>query len=539
MHGKHMKILVVDDSATVRRIIRAELTSAGYHVEEAASGPKAIELYSFQPQFDLITLDVNLASGDESMDGFETLKHLRRIEAVYNILPTPVVFITGSDTIEGRARGFELGAKDFILKPFNKGEILTAVNHILEPSPELSGHKILVVDDTKLARSIIARTLREEGAEVLEASSGLKGFELTGSHRDALDMVITSLSMPGMNGDEYCNKVRNELEIKELPIIVLTENRHDSRIITLFKNGATEYISKPFIKEELLSRLKVHLERARVSRRLNKTIQQLEESLETLRATQNQLVESEKMALLGKLVAGVAHEVNTPVSIGITGASSLLDAEETIRQAFESDEITEEQFTEFLDLVRETGILIQRNMQRTGDLISSFKQVSADESSGRVRDFNLRSYLNDIVNSLKPRLKKQNVMVGIQCDKKTVLYSDPGVFAQIFTNLIINSLTHAFPDHDSGLITIETTVKNDRIQLSYRDSGKGISSDILPRIWEPFFTTNQAIGTGLGMHIIQNLVSQKLNGTIECSSEPGKGVLFLIDIPYSKGSNDE
>jgi len=265
---------------------------------------------------------------------------------------------------------------------------------------------------------------------------------------------------------------------------------------------------------------------------LTRQKEELQIILENLQRTQIQLIESEKMASLGGLVAGVAHEINTPVGIGVTAISSLLEDTRKIAELYKKDQISRGDFKEFLQTTNDSGKLIQKNLERTASLVQSFKQVSVDQSTEQQRKFNLKTYLEDVIRSLYPKLKQRDVDIDIECDEKLQLNSYPGTFAQIFTNLVLNSITHGFKkENKKGMIGITVKQESKQLQIEYRDNGEGISQEILPKIFDPFFTTDQGKGTGLGLNIVYNLVTQKLKGSIKCESEEGKGTLFEINVP--------
>lgn len=259
--------------------------------------------------------------------------------------------------------------------------------------------------------------------------------------------------------------------------------------------------------------------------------EELQSTLENLQKTQEQLIESEKMAAIGGLVAGVAHEINTPVGIGITAISSLQEDIQRMAGLYEKEEISRKDFKEFLISSGDVSKLIQKNLERTASLVQSFKLVSTDQVTEQHRAFELKEYLNDILVSLQPKFRGKTIDFKIDCDDKLKLDSYPGVYAQIFTNLLLNSLQHGFPEKDTGTIGIKADINKDMLKIQYTDNGAGISKKDLPHIFEPFYTSDQHRGTGLGLNIIYNLVKQKLHGTISCESEPGKGVLFTIEVP--------
>jgi signal transduction histidine kinase len=258
--------------------------------------------------------------------------------------------------------------------------------------------------------------------------------------------------------------------------------------------------------------------------------EELQTTLDYLRKTQAQLVESEKLAALGGLVAGVAHEINTPVGIGVTAVSSLQEEIQKMAELYNHDEISRNDFKEFLASANDATLLIQKNLERTAELIQSFKQVSADQLSEQKRVFNFKSYLDDIIRSLSPKFKDK-VSIHIDCNDRLELNSYPGAYAQVFTNLLLNSIKHGFQEKQLGRITIQAELKNNTLYIKFQDDGIGISKKDLPHIFEPFYTSDKHQGIGLGLNIVYNLVKQKLHGNISCDSEPGRGALFLIEIP--------
>lgn len=251
---------------------------------------------------------------------------------------------------------------------------------------------------------------------------------------------------------------------------------------------------------------------------------------------QRQLVESEKMAALGGLVAGIAHEINTPVGIGVTAASHLESRNRDFGRLYDEGKMKRSDLEKFLDTVRQSSDLLLSNLNRAAEIIGSFKQVAVDQSSEERRVFNVREYLDEILLSLRPALKKTRHEIEVRGDDVIELDSYPGVFSQIVTNLVMNSLLHAYEDDEAGHLTFALQQSSDRFIFKYSDDGKGIPKDDLNKIFEPFFTTkrNQG-GSGLGMHIVYNLVTQRLNGKLDIESQVGKGTTFILDLPIPQG----
>ncbi|MBE9092856.1 ATP-binding sensor histidine kinase [Tychonema sp. LEGE 07203] len=269
---------------------------------------------------------------------------------------------------------------------------------------------------------------------------------------------------------------------------------------------------------------------------LEKLVQQrtseLSQTLEDLKSAQKKLVESEKMAALGGLVAGVAHEINTPIGIGITAASLLAEKVTKFFELYSKGQIKRSELEKFLDTAMQSSNMILSNLTRAADLIHSFKEVAVDQSSELKRTFNVKNYLEEILTSLTAKLRQTKHKIEIRCDENIVLDSYPGVLCQIVTNLVLNSLIHAYDAEDEGILAFDFKLEGDRLIFEYADNGKGITPENLSKIFEPFFTTKRGKGgTGLGLHIIYNLVTQKLKGTVTCESQRNKGTRFMIEFP--------
>lgn len=258
----------------------------------------------------------------------------------------------------------------------------------------------------------------------------------------------------------------------------------------------------------------------------------LQTALESLRQAQGQLVMSEKLAALGGLVAGVAHEINTPVGVALSATSTMAEKNRILSELFAKGEMKRSDLTEYLESTREGVEMSLLNLNRASDLIRSFKMVAADQVSESRRSFNVREYVGQVLLSLRPKLKKTPHRVEVECDEDLVIESYPGAFSQILTNFIVNSLTHAYKEGQTGLIRIAIEKNEGMLTLTYSDDGCGIAPEMHDRIFEPFFTTARAKGsTGLGLHIVFNIVTGTLGGTVTCCSAPGQGTTFQVRMP--------
>ncbi len=258
---------------------------------------------------------------------------------------------------------------------------------------------------------------------------------------------------------------------------------------------------------------------------------ELQDSLRHLGMTQHKLIESKKMASLGELVAGVAHEINTPVGVGLTGMTHFIDATKALENSYRSDNMSAEYFEEYLSSSVELANLIYLNLKRTADLVSSFKRVAVDQTNEEKREINVASYLEEVLMSIQNVTRKSKVSIKINCPANLMINSYPGAISQVITNLIFNSLIHGFSKEIKGIIVIDVIDKSNELEIIYTDNGCGIANENLPKIFDPFFTTNRKKGgTGLGLNIIYNIVTNRLKGSIVCESNENKGVKFTIII---------
>ncbi|MGH9011424.1 MAG: sensor histidine kinase, partial [Acidimicrobiia bacterium] len=291
--------------------------------------------------------------------------------------------------------------------------------------------------------------------------------------------------------------------------------------------------------EVLSGQMAISLENALLYAHLEEKVadrtRELSDALANVSAMQHQMVESEKLAALGSLVAGMAHEINTPVGIAVTAASHLVERTAELRGAWQAGSMKRSTLDRYIEGVKDAGRLILTNLERSNELVQSFKQVAVDQSSEACRTFRVRDYLEDILRSLRPKLKRTPHLVEIDCDPGLTLTSYPGALAQVVTNLLINSVVHGYAEGVSGRIGLSAEAHGGGVRIRYADDGRGIPEEVRQRIFEPFFTTRRAAGgSGLGLHIVYNLVTQRLGGTISVDSAAGKGTAFTIDIPDAR-----
>lgn len=261
-----------------------------------------------------------------------------------------------------------------------------------------------------------------------------------------------------------------------------------------------------------------------------KANEQLKNSMIELKKTQKQLIESEKMASLGNLVAGIAHEINTPLGVSVSTISHLEYMFENNFKNLKNNKLTKESLKNYMIQSSESIEILKFNINRAANLIENFKEVAVDQSNEKKIEFNIKNYLKKIILSLKHEYKNKNYKININCDDDLIVNSYPGVLSHIITNFIINSIKHGFYNKDDGIIDITVEKTKFGFKLFYKDDGVGIEQKNIKHIFEPFFTTKkESGGSGLGLNIIYNLVNKKLKGTIKCESSLNKGTLFIIE----------
>ncbi len=258
-----------------------------------------------------------------------------------------------------------------------------------------------------------------------------------------------------------------------------------------------------------------------------------EKALAQLTQAQESLLRSEKLASLGQLVAGIAHEINTPVGNALAASSQTRDETARLLSLVDAGKLRRSDLENYLGTVGELSDILMRNCQRAGQLIRDFKQVAADQTSGQRRRFDLASQLQEILHTLRHRFDRAKINLVTELPANILMDSVPGILSQIIINLAENALVHAFPPGTRGAMTVSAQrIEPDWVQITVADNGKGIVSDVLPKIFDPFFTTNRgARNTGLGLHIVHNLVTGPLGGTIKVTSTVGAGTRFVLRLP--------
>lgn len=498
-----MNILAVDDSAAVRKRIRMELEEGGYEVFEAVDGVDVFKvLLSLRP--DLITMDVDMPN----MNGFDACRKLRedRYDRLFRDRKggrIPIVFLTATDTLEGRARGFEAGATEFIVKPFEKGELLKAVNRILKPENLLQGLTAVVADDSRTIRNIVADSLKSLGVNVLEAENGVEAIRHIKANIAGIDIVITDLEMPQMGGEELCRQIRKELLLKDPPIIVLTAMSERGTLLNLYDAGATDYLMKPFVREELLARLKVHLDVRLLNRELQKRIDTLKK-LDRIK---------------DRFLAVCSHDLRSPLN-GIIGLTSLMQEEENL---------TDEN-KEFLAMIIQSGEYLLNLIENLLDI----HRIASDENAMDMKPISIIDVAKTCIDALKFLAYPKNIELSVE-DRSggRKINGDMLSLTRVINNLLSNSIKFT-PRGGKVSVSIEA-VNESKVSLTVSDTGVGIPESKLKRLMETKKVSSEKGtegegGTGLGLTIVREIAG-KHDAAFDVKSTVGVGSKFIITFP--------
>ena len=274
---------------------------------------------------------------------------------------------------------------------------------------------------------------------------------------------------------------------------------------------------------------------------LKRRAAELTASMESLASAQEALVRQGKLAALGGLVAGVAHEVNTPLGVAVTAVSLTVEQAAELEAMVANGWLSKSGLQRLVTSLRESTGLARTNMERAAALVQSFKRVAVDQSSEAPRNANLDQLLADIVSSLSPLLRKPGASVDLRVPRDIALRIDAGALGQIITNLLQNACLHAFHGIVTpAVITIDVAQRDGAVIMVVGDNGVGMTDEVAPRVWEPFFTTRRGDGgSGLGMHIVHNLVVERFKGRIELQTAPGAGCRYTIWLPFGSEALQE
>ncbi len=389
------------------------------------------------------------------------------------------------------------------------------------------------------------KLLTEPLTELTEQLENLEIDELEGQHIEIETEEHNELKVMEQSFNKLIDKVvqyRKELEHTQKELIISNE-KLDHHNIQLEQDVArkTSNLSQAMMdlqqqkyeleKQKIVLTEEIDLRRSTEQELITKQTES-QRYIEELSLAQERLLGTEKMAALGGLVAGITHDINTPIGIGVTAISFLQERLNKLENAYTEKTLSPKALEEFINEAKQSASLLTTNLDRASELIASFKQIAVDQASEAVRTINFKDYVNEVIRSLHPQLKKTSHTIKLECPDDLVLNLPAGAISQIFTNLIMNSLIHGFEGKSNGVMDIKISADDTNLTIDYKDNGNGVTNEQLKKLFDPFFTTKRDEGgSGLGTHIMLNLVKQTLSGSIDATSELGKGLRYYIQFP--------
>lgn len=386
------------------------------------------------------------------------------------------------------------------------------------PSPScnpFAGKHLLVVDDTPAVAEFLVAVLKQEGYRVSMVTSGEQTLDFVAANKP--DLILLDIMMEGIDGFETCRLLKADETSKHIPIIFVTAKNDPEDVVNGFNLGAVDFVIKPLRKEDVCARVATHLK-----------VQAF------IQAQKEQIIAAEKLASLAELMGEFSHELETPIGIILTAHSHLESKIKEFKALMSSNKLTKSKLVKFVDQVEDSNRLTLVNINRAIERTGSFKRLSVDQCSEERTQFNLLDYLHHVELALRTRFINTDHQICIECDKDLTLDSFPGALSQVLINLINNSLLHGFENQDEGIILIKVEPQEHALKLTYKDNGRGIEEALLPKIFNQYYTSKpQEGGSGIGLYLVKTIIEKKLKGSLYCTSQPGEGICFEIELPLS------
>lgn len=506
-NGKGPLVLVVDDNSFSRRVIVQLLQTAGFQTLEAMDGDVALRLLTTTPGIRLMTLDLEMPT----MNGFQVLEAMRSPDRAAPLRQmdngrTPVILVTANDTYANRRRGFELGAADFVHKDQVQEQLVLTARLITAPASAFSGMTVLVTEDAPLARRVIVACAQQLGVNVIEAGDGVAALDILRQRTPKVDLVITDMHMPRMNGDELCRNIRMELGLKELPILLLSGTADHETKLRLFQAGATDYLEKPFIKEELIARLGVYLKRQQLDRHLRENIMHLRE-LDKLK---------------DEFLSICSHDLRTPLT-GVLGFADILLRDPEIHAAQRN----------MLQQIHNSGHYL---LELINDLLD-LGHAQAQKENMEFEPLDVLELLTQCAGAFQSLAQKKSITLALRSEpgsQYAIVAGNRTALSRVFTNLISNAIKFTL---EGGRVTLQVKrdESRDLLVIACTDSGIGIPSAMLPDLFNRYSKvsrpgTSGERGTGLGLSITRELVENH-DGQISVKSIEWEGSTFTVELP--------
>lgn len=546
--NKPLKILVADDEplfrSSLRNMINGITELRDYiDVVEVSCGEEALELLDNakkQNPFSYVISDIDM--GEDNLDGFEFVK---RFLSKYS--NAKVVIHSNWNLPDTEIRSKEAGAVGFLKKPMTKLQfidfLMTGVRRngaqviplqVAREKKTFDGNiisnkpKILIVEDEEYLANYIGSILGDKYSCIITLN-GEEGFKR--AQEIIPDLIILDLIMPGICGDEVCKELKKNENTKHIPIIVLTGKSDLDTKLESLELGASEFLTKPFNKIELLTRVKSLLAQNKLSNLIKKKNIELNQTFKKLKETQDHLIQSEKMACLGRLASGMAHEIRNPINFIQNSAEPL---KERFIEIVNSKNLSAKKIKEKKEDSLELFGILQEGVERILNVINGINTFTR----GIARELGLFN-INDAINGvLKVSKSEYKNVLDIRTDlkAKSAIKCNTGQMNQVVLNLFMNAVEALKEKKKSkGKIAIKTWEQDNEIKFSIKDNGPGIKEEDKQRIFDPFFTTKETKpgqNMGLGLSICYNIIDVH-RGKIDVNSEIGKGVEFIVSLPVS------
>lgn len=396
--------------------------------------------------------------------------------------------------------------------------------------------EVLIVEDTPSSLKLLADLLASAGYAVRQAHDG--ELALWSAQARPPELILLDVRMPGIDGYEVCRRLKQSEQLRAIPVIFLSALSDTDDKLRGFEAGAIDFIGKPYQSEEVLARTAAHIALARSRRALAAANLELTSTLAELNAAREELRRAERLAALGSMVAGIAHQLNTPIGNCVLAASALEQRAQAFERTAQSG-LRRSDLSAFVLDTQQASALLLRNLAASAHLIDRFKQVATGQAGSARRRFDLAGLLEELAAALAPRLRQSGVALQIDAAAGIEMDSYSSVLLQVIEQLVLNAQLHGFPDGAGGTIRIAAERNGERFRLVVADNGVGIRSADLNRVFEPFFTTRMGQGSnGLGLHIVHNLVTNVLCGTIEAESGAGQ-TRFILHGPRCAPALDD
>lgn len=556
-----MRVLVVDDSRVCRAIYRKELEKGGYETCEAKDGLEALELIS-QIEVDLVALDIEMPN----MDGYEVCERLRSQEFVSRFVKNkegllPVIFVTSHATEEGRLKGLSKGADDYITKGFSPGTLLAAVNRILKPTNPLEGLQALITEPDDLLRRVVVNILKKQHVNIIEAVNGTQAIEVLSEMRDQIDMVIASSEIADMSGEQFCRKIRRELSLRKIPVVILTAEDDRRVLLDLFESGATDYLHKPFDSDELVARLKVAIKIISAA---------TDEAKKKQHENQDWSPPASKPGMddpvgMAEFATSILHNINNVLNSVFVSCNQL---DEQIRGSkvhnlLLSIKLMEEHKDDLSHFLTETpkGKILPRYMFNITKLVEESQIKIANEIHEMTTKINL---MKDVIHtqqtyakgesgkepinlahiaeeSLKIQyeaIRNQNIQVERRFEEVPLVVAPKAKLTHVLINLIKNAI-EAMAGASPRILTLGVELNPEGApRVTVSDTGMGISQENLEKLFTYGFTT-KSFGHGFGLAYCAKSIKQMGAKLYAKSEGQGQGASFIIDFEPSANTDSK